>query len=166
MSTAASLITFAEFEQLPYPEAGKMELVNGEVIIMPPPVHDHAIVAKRIMHFLTERLGWDRVWPDHTGYRIGSGWLEPDVSISWPDQRQDEKYFVGSPMVAIEILSPHEETESKISIYLHGGAREVWIVNSKLKMLVVYTANARIEVTDQYRSEVIGHTITVADIFG
>jgi Uma2 family endonuclease len=69
-------------------------------------------------------------------------------------------------MVAIEILSPHEETESKISIYLHGGAREVWIVNPKLKILVVYTSGARIEVTGEYRSEAIGQTITAADIFG
>jgi len=62
-------------------------------------------------------------------------------------------------MIASEILSPHEATESKISIHLHGGAREVWIVNPKLKMLVVYTAEARIEVTGEYRSAAIGQTI-------
>jgi hypothetical protein len=21
---------------------------------------------------------------DHTGYRVGDGWIEPDASISWP----------------------------------------------------------------------------------
>ena len=63
-------------------------------------------------------------------------------------------------------MSPREETESKISIYLSGGAREVWIVNPKLKMLVVYTAGARIEVTEEYRSEAIGQTVALAHIFG
>jgi hypothetical protein len=48
------------------------------------------------------RLQKSRVWPDHTGYRIAQGWIEPDVSVSWPDQRRDEKCFLGSPKIAVE----------------------------------------------------------------
>lgn len=116
MSTAAaSLITFDEFLHLPAPEGEKLELVEGEVVSMPPPVVEHSDVAVRILRFLTERIGWSRVRPDATVYRIGESCLIPDVSVQWENQRRDEKTFLGAPIVAIEILSPHEETGSKIS---------------------------------------------------
>jgi len=99
------LTTFAEFEALPDIE-GKRELVDGEVVTMPPPDNDHSRVAKRVFIRLLERLGERRVWHDHTGYRLGGGWIEPDVSVSWPDQQRDARYFIGSPMIAVEILSP------------------------------------------------------------
>lgn len=166
MSTAATLITFDEFLQMREAEGEKLELVEGEVISMPPPVLEHSDISVRILRFLTERIGWSRVRPDATGYRIGESCLIPDISVPFESQARDEKTFLRAPMIAIEILSPHEETESKISIYLHGGACEVWIVNPKLKMLVVYTAEARIEVTGEYRSAAISQTITLTDIFG
>jgi Uma2 family endonuclease len=166
MSTAASLITFDEFLQMPEAEGEKLELVEGEVVSMPPPVTEHSKIAQRILRLLTEKIGWSAVFPDATGYRIGESCLVPDVSVQYENQAQDERTFIGAPLIAIEILSPHEETESKISIYLRGGAREVWMVNPKLKMLVVYTGEARIEVTDKYRSEAISQTVTLSDIFG
>lgn len=89
MSTT-SLISFAEFELLPDIE-GKRELVDGEILTMPPLELAHSQVAKRILFLLAARFGESLVWPDQTGYRIGGGWIEPDVSVSWPDQRRDEK---------------------------------------------------------------------------
>lgn len=170
MSTAASLMTFAEFEQLPYPEAGKMELVNGEVTVVPPPVNEHSVIARRIQRLLTEKLGWDRVWPDHTGYRIAGGWLEPDVSIAWPDQRRDEKYFLGSPMIAVEILSPGEDWAEKLDLYMADGAKEVWVIDHRKSTMRVFLAEQDKvilhRVTDAFRSEAAGLTIELADIFG
>lgn len=120
MSTT-SLSTFAEFEQLP-DIAGKRELIDGEIISMPPPELAHSQVAKQILLLLLARLDKSRVWPDHTGYRIGKGWIEPGVSVSFPDQRRDEKYFAGSPMIAVEILSPGEEIDRKLTLYFAEGA--------------------------------------------
>jgi Uma2 family endonuclease len=166
MSTAASLITFDEFLQIPDAEGEKLELVEGEVVTMPPPVPEHSDIARRILRFLTERIGWSQVWPDATGYRIGESCLIPDVSVQRENQGRDEKAFLGAPLVAIEILSPREEIDSKITMYFRGGALEVWVVNPRLKTLVVYSADTRSEVTGEYRSETIGQTVTLADIFG
>ena len=169
MSTATQLMTFAEFEQLPYPEAGKMELVNGEVIIVPPPVNNHTVVAKRILLFLFERIGASRVWQDHAGYRVGPGWLEPDVSISWPEQQQDGKYFIGSPMVAIEILSPGENWSAKLDMYTRDGVKQVSIVDYEKQTFLVFAVEQEKivfhMVTESWNSAA-GVTITLADIFG
>ena len=51
-------------------------------------------------------------------------WLEPDVSVTWPDQALEDGYFVGSPMIAVELLSPGEEIDEKLALYLDGGAKE------------------------------------------
>jgi Uma2 family endonuclease len=61
---------------------------------------------------------------DHTGYRVGDGWIEPDASISWPSQPQDDKYLLRAPMVALEILSPGEDIEEKLTLYFDEGALE------------------------------------------
>ena len=171
MGTSVSLMTFAEFEQLPYPDPGKMELVNGEVVIvMPPPELAHQKVARATFLILAARFQ-DRTWFDHTGYRMGPGnWLEPDVSVSWPDQQQDEKYFLGAPMIAVEILSPGEETEEKVALYFAHGAREVWVINPRKKTMSAYVSRGESvvfqQVMDEFRSEAAdGLVIRLSDVF-
>jgi Uma2 family endonuclease len=82
------------------------------------------------------------VRPDHNGYRIGvDSWLEPDVRITWPDQPVENGYFAGSPMLAVEVLSPGEEIDEKLALYLDGGAKEVSIVNYR-KVTMSVTSRA------------------------
>jgi Uma2 family endonuclease len=167
MSTT-SLTTFGEFELLPEID-GKRELVKGEIILMPPPELAHSRIAKQILLLFLARLDKTRVWPDHTGYRIADGWIEPDVSVAWPDQRRDEKYFLGSPMIAVEILSPGEEIEPKLTLYFLDGAVEVWVVDPKRKTMTAYaTQNNQVirQVVDrEYRSTVLQATFSLAEIF-
>jgi Uma2 family endonuclease len=167
MSTI-SLMTFAEFELLPEIE-GKRELLDGEVTIMPPPELAHSRIAKQIFLLLLASLHKSRVWPDHTGYRIAKGWIEPDVSVSWPDQRRDEKYFLGSPTIAVEILSPGEEIDHKLTLYFAEGALEVWVIDAKRKAMTVYSKQndqvIRRVVDHEYRSEAVQATFSLAEIF-
>lgn len=126
MSTTA-LLTFAEFEQLP-DAPGKRELIDGELIEMPPHKLSHSIIAKRICKLLLERLDDSQVWME-TGYGIAGGWLQPDVSVTRPDHPQQNDYFVGGPLVAVEILSPSNtaaEVERKLTLFLQEGSEEVW----------------------------------------
>lgn len=164
----ATLTTFAEFEGLPDFE-GKRELIDGEVIEMPPPENNHSRVAKRIFVLLLTRLGESRVWHDHTGYRIGSGWIEPDVSVSWPEQRFDGKYFVGSPMIAVEILSPAKEIDRKLTLYFGDGAQEVWVVDTKHTAMTVYSrkdGNVIRHVADrEFWSDAAGAAFSLTEIF-
>jgi Uma2 family endonuclease len=164
----ATLTTFAEFEALPEIE-GKRELIDGELIEVPPPENYHSRVARGILFMLAARLGESRVWPDHTGYRIGSGWIEPDVSVSWPDQRFDGKYFVGSPLIAVEILSPGEEIDRKLTLYFADGAQEVWVIDTKRRAVTMYSREddkvIRQAVDREFRSDAAGAVFSLAEIF-
>ena len=42
-------------------------------------------MAKRFVRLLETAVGPSRVWID-MGYQLGERWLQPDVSVSWPDQ--------------------------------------------------------------------------------
>jgi Uma2 family endonuclease len=167
MSTT-SLTTFAEFERLPE-IAGTRELLDGEVTVMPPRELAHSRIARQIFLLLLDRLHKSRVWPDHTGYRIAQGWIEPDVSVSWPDQRRDQKYFLGSPAIAVEILSPGEEIDRKLTLYFAEGALEVWVINAKRKAMTLYSKHndqvIRHVVDREFRSEAAQATFSLAEIF-
>src|SRR6266567_6422608 len=103
MSTT-SLMTFAEFEQLPDAPC-KRELIDGELIELPPPEFVHSKIAKRFYDLLASTPHKPNVFQE-TGYRIGGGWLQPDLSIRWPDQIMRDRYLSGGPMLAVEVLSP------------------------------------------------------------
>lgn len=167
MSTA-SLTTFAEFELLPEID-GKRELVKGEIILTPPPELAHSRIAKQILLLFLARLDKSRIWPDQTGYRITEGWMEPDVSVAWPDQRRDEKYFVGSPMVAVEVLSPGEEIDPKLTLYFADGALEVWVVDPKRKTMTVYAKQnekvTRQAIDREYFSAALDAAFSLTEIF-
>lgn len=168
MGATTQLITFADFEQLPE-MPGKQELVDGELITMPPPEMSHSALMKRVYALLQTGLHESRVWPDHTGYRIAGGWIEPDVSVVWPDQPRDEKYFLRSPMVAVEILSQGEDIERKITHYFAEGAVEVWVLDRRHKAMTVYVMRRgdviRIPVEGEYTSEAANITVRIAELF-
>ena len=101
---------------------------------------------------------------------MGESWLEPDVSVQWPDQRRTSKYFIGAPMIAIEILSPRENTDDKVTTYLDNGAAEVWVLDRKHRRMTVCVRRGdevirRVEY-GEYRSETTGVLILLPQIFG
>lgn len=168
---AGPLLTFEQFEALyDTDQPGKQELIDGEIVVRPPAELTHTEVCKRIYQLLLTTLHPSRVWPDGTGYRTARGWIEPDVSVSWPDQKQDDKYFLGSPMMAIEVLSPRESIERKLTLYFADGAAEVWAVDPKARALTVYQREGdrsmRIPISDAFECKIAtGFQVRLTDIF-
>ena len=96
-----TLLTEEEFLSLP-DTPGKQELLDGELIELPPAKLSHSELVKRFVDLLRTVLHASRVWSE-TGYRLQPRrWLTPDVSVSWPDQRVENDHFQGAPMIAIE----------------------------------------------------------------
>lgn len=163
MSTTA-LMTFEQFEQLP--EApGKQELLDGEVIETPPPKYRHARIAKRLYDLLSQSVLGDRVFQEG-GYRIGGGWLQPDVSVTRSDHALDAGYLTGAPLLAVEILSPSNTAaaiERKLTLYFSEGADEVWVIAPDKRSMSVYkradTQVQRLSVHDRYESSAFGVTV-------
>lgn len=69
-------------------------------------------------------------------------------------------------MLAIEVLSPHDESRKKFGFYARAGLSEVWIVNPKTREPEVYTlvdgSFALLPAVDTiHRSPLLGITLEV-----
>lgn len=152
--TVVTRLTFADLERLPESPC-RQELLHGELIELPRPKKKHNKNAERfflrLVAIINEAhargaLGHMGEVHHEMGYRFEhDGWLIPDVSITHSDQ-PGEDYYLGSPAVAIEIISNEKTADyiaGKIDQFLRGGALEEWVAYPSRKHLWVYTPDGR-----------------------
>ena len=123
-----------EFLALPELDAGKRELVRGELIDLPPAKYKHTQTAHRMQKWLESAVAAIGIGGDvyhEMGYKMGyRHWLAPDVSLTHPDQPHED-YLEGAPLLAVEIVSEANTPKRialKVEAYLANGAEEVWVV--------------------------------------
>ena len=134
MGAVRTTLTMQEFLELPELDAGKRELLRGELIELPPAKYKHNDSAERFRDSLKVAVaaaGIAGKVHHEMGYQMGSRhWLQPDVSLTHPNQPIYD-YLEGAPLLAIEIVS-EGNTPKRIAIkvedYLANGAEEVWVV--------------------------------------
>lgn len=152
MSTVAQkLITADEFFRMPEPPDGsKQELVQGEVVTMPPTGFRHGSVQHYIafqleMFLQVHKLGTITVESGVRTERDPDSVRGPDVAF-WSKERipLNEKP-VGYPEVAadlcVEVMSPSDRVSQlrrKASEYLNHGVRLVWIVDPEDQTVTIY----------------------------
>jgi Uma2 family endonuclease len=154
--SATTQFTAEEFLNLP-DTPGKQELLDGELISLPPAKYYHSEIARAFWKLLTTAAEESRV-RFFEGYQLKRGWLIPDVSVNWPDQPVSE-WLQGAPMIAIEIVSRGNtaaEIDRKVGAYLEEGAAEVWVVYPATRSMIVFRKDQTLRVTDTYRCELIG----------
>jgi Uma2 family endonuclease len=160
----STLLTDEEFLNLPE-FAGRQELLDGELIELPPAKHSHSELVKRLVELLHTALDTSRVWTE-TAYRLRRGrWLVPDASVSWPNQQVEDDWFQGSPMLAVEVASrgnSPDQLEQKVVAYLEHGVGEVWIIYPKTRTMVVFRKGSTVRVASDsdYACDLIGVTVT------
>jgi len=138
MATTTGQITWQAFEELPGEDGFHREVVEGELIVLPPPKSKHSLIAMAVaeaLHPLKAR-GVAKVLME-AGYHLSSDpptWIQPDVSaISTERVRStsSQGYFTGAPELAVEIVSPSEtarDLNRKIDLLVAGGSLAVWVI--------------------------------------
>ncbi|SRR6266567_3158674 len=145
----STLLTFEEFERLP-DSPGKRELLDGELLEMPPAKKRHAKIQRRIDRRLSPYVlerGLGEVYIE-AGFKLGERhWVQPDVSFvstTQDDAGDPEEYFEGAPRLAIEVISKANTAESvdrKIARYFEYGCEEVWVFYPKTRRAWAYRRN-------------------------
>ena len=164
MGSTVTRLTDEEFLSLP-DSPGKQELLDGELIELPPAKHAHDELARRIARLLETVLHPSRVWIESAYQLADVKWLQPDVSISWPDQPVVNDYKHGSPMLAVEIASrgnTPDELERKRIAYLDHGCGELWIIYPETRTMLVCSpaGSQHIEAHSDYHSPLAEVTVT------
>lgn len=151
-----TLMTFAEFAKLPDgPE--QLELLEGELVRMPPPERAHMEITERLYDLLKAVMNKVRQSPPagglgkvhmEMGYLLTEeprSWLRPDVSITQPDQPGGQ-YYEGAPLFVFEVVSPDDrasELNRKVRLFLQHGAAEVWLIYPDERQALVHRRDPR-----------------------
>jgi Uma2 family endonuclease len=149
--TPTRLMTFAEFEQLPTPKDGRLELRNGEVVKLPPPKLKHVIVQENLRGLLKQAAGDAGSVYVEIGFQafLDGNYRIADVAFVPTDRlksQDPEGYFRGAPDLVIEVLSPSNtaaEMREKKKLCLENGAIQFWIADTDLREVEVCTRDGR-----------------------
>jgi Uma2 family endonuclease len=173
-------MTVEEFAALP--EDGQMhELVEGELLTMPPPHFLHAdivaLIHRSLLLFL-ETAGIGRVFAE-AGFLLSESpptVRQPDLSVLTAERlaaRPSEGYYRGAPDVAIEVLSPSDSADDlhlKIRQYLAAGANAVIVVSPRAREVWIHRAQGSPESfgagqTVELPDLLPGWSLPLADLF-
>jgi Uma2 family endonuclease len=183
--TVMSTKTRATIEDL-YRVEGKAELVNGEIVEMPPAGDDPGFaslkIASRLLHY-TEQTGQGRAYGDGTGFRVNLPHREafsPDAAYH-VGPRTGMRFPEGAPVFAVEVRSEHDygpaaerAMRAKRADYFACGTLVVWDVDLQSEDVIrSYTANDPENPTIFRRGEIAdaelavpGWRMAVDELFG
>ena len=134
--------TFADC--LTWPENERIELIDGEAVMMSPPSTVHQKISGELFRQLTNFLEGKKceVFSAPFGVRLfekdGDSpenvdtMVEPDISVICDRDKLDRHGCKGAPDLIVEILSPSTQRRDrliKLELYQRAGVREYWLVS-------------------------------------
>jgi Uma2 family endonuclease len=139
-------MTSDQFCELPPSDVVKLELLNGEVVVMPRPTSFHPYFVSQLMMVVDvwakpRNLG--RLLPD-TLMKLSDEWTPaPDLVFVTRRhlKRVKEKRIEGPVDLAVEALTPSNpeiDRETKFTAYAQFGIKWYWIVDLKQRVLEEY----------------------------
>lgn len=131
----------------------RIEIINGEAVMMAPPTVQHQRISREIFRQLANYLEGKKceVFSAPFGVRLfekeGDSpdevdtMVEPDISVICDKNKLDKYGCKGAPDLVIEILSPstlRHDRLVKLGLYQQAGVQEYWIVDPKNKTIQVF----------------------------
>ena len=146
MPAATRTVTYEEYIRMPECELGKEEVVDGEIITMPPASESHAAVISELLRSFLGAL-------PKQGYRVlGSSFgivirqeplqvRNPDVAVFNRDNYVvRDRLIYSAPQLAVEVLSPsntRKEMSGRLRDDAEIGVPEVWLMSIEARTIEV-----------------------------
>ena len=150
LPAAKERYTFADV--LTWGEDERIEIINGEAVMMAPPIRSHQKVGGEIFRQLANYLEGKKCEVYHAPFGVRlfeqdgdspedvDTMVEPDISVVCDKNKLDKYGCKGAPDMVVEILSPSTRRHDrlvKLGLYQRAGVREYWIVNPDEKTVQV-----------------------------
>ncbi len=121
-------------------EGKRVELIEGEVIEMPPSTPEHFETGDTLNEILQAYFGkgyWVRFQGDLV---LGESQPVPDIAVVQGDKRDYKGRHPDRALLVVEVAhtSLHYDRTDKLSLYAKAGIPECWIVNLQERQLEVY----------------------------
>jgi Uma2 family endonuclease len=135
--------TYADF--LEWDESIRAEIMDGEIVMMSPPLRIHQELVTRLIiligNFLKDKPC--KLYPSPFAVRLNpeednsdDTVLEPDIIVVCDPSKLDDRGCNGAPDLVIEILSPSTSRYDRVvkyRKYQNAGVKEYWIVDPDTK---------------------------------
>jgi Uma2 family endonuclease len=126
------------------------ELIDGELVVTPPPLDIHQDISSRLYLLLAKLVGGGTLRYAPTGVHFDEGQgYEPDIFWISPENTTcalvDGRYWHCAPDLIIETLSPstaERDRGVKFDTYEKHGVREYWLADPESQFVEVYTLTA------------------------
>ena len=143
--------TFADV--LTWDESERIELIDGEAVMMAPPSRTHQKISFEIGRQIGNYLEGKKceVYLAPFGVRLFEQdgdtpedvdtMVEPDISVVCDNSKLDHLGCKGAPDMVIEVLSPsslRHDRLVKLGLYQRAGVREYWIVSPEAETVEVF----------------------------
>ena len=143
--------TFADC--LTWGENERIEIINGEAVMMAPPTRIHQKISGELFRQLANFLEGKKceVYAAPFAVRLFEKdgdtpedvdtMVEPDISVVCDHDKLDKHGCKGAPDLVVEILSPSTQRHDrlvKLDLYQRAGVREYWIVDPDSSTVQVF----------------------------
>lgn len=170
----------AAFDQLPYDEGRRLELVQREPIEVLGATPEHQLIVLDLGACLREYFRREQrggVIPD-VEFGLGEdNRLRPDLAIllgqRWTSLNRKKTPIPLAPDIVVEVVSPSDkmvDSLREIWMYLGAGVQEVWQVSAETRQILIYHGPKSITVLDigEMLSTPLlpGWEISLREIFG
>ncbi|MFH0351712.1 MAG: Uma2 family endonuclease [Chromatiales bacterium] len=143
------------------PVDGRMELIEGEIIVMAPIGSRHAAIVKQLMALFVRAVGAGAVVSVQDPIILGEySEPEPDLALLRP---RDDFYALALPraddvFLIIEVADTtlRYDREIKIPLYARHGIPEVWLIDVEGRTLTIFEAPAGGRYRDERRVDPLG----------
>jgi Uma2 family endonuclease len=166
----AKLYTYGDLEN--FPENETWELIDGIPYLQAEPSITHQYISDRLIIHLVSYLegkpcqAFSRipVWPEGKPQnKRAHGYLVPDLLIVCDPQKIHEWGVSGAPDLVVEIVSPSNASNDKITKlnkYREIGVKTYWIVEPEYRNVEVYS----LDENGHYRMTSHNETLSFADL--
>jgi Uma2 family endonuclease len=174
--------TFSDLADLPeWPEGPLIELINGDMYLVPSPSPSHQDVSRNLLLLLgnfvkNQKLG--KIYSAPIDVKLSDeDVVIPDLIFIKNEKLSiiKKKYIEGVPDIVIEILSMNRQRDlkEKFDLYQQYGVKEYWTINPQEKTVWIFKLTKEkfdqgslFSNSDTFQSSVLtGLTITVKDLF-
>ncbi len=147
MSQTTTQMTVEDYIKLPH-TTQPTELINGEIIVSPAPLHRHQRIVMRLIQALLPLVpeGGELVTSPDDVYLDRLNAIQPDVFLIMGEDSLcklgENGYLYGAPDLVCEILSPSTAARDKLvkfSLYEKHGVREYWLIDPANEWIEIFT---------------------------
>ena len=143
--------TFADC--LTWGESERIEIINGEAVMMAPPTRIHQEILMELSRQLANFLEGKKCKVYHAPFAVRlfekdgdspenvDTMVEPDISVVCDHDKLDKYGCKGAPDLVVEVLSPSTQRHDrlvKLDLYQRASVREYWIVSPDEKTVQVF----------------------------